>query len=33
MKIYCIGNSHVNIFRGLDSVCGNDSISIFKTHY
>lgn len=33
MKIYCIGNSHVNIFRGLDSVWGKDSISIFKTHY
>jgi hypothetical protein len=31
MKIFCIGNSHVNIFRGVDSVFGNDEIEMFTT--
>jgi hypothetical protein len=31
MKIFCIGNSHVNIFRGVDHVWGNDEIDMFTT--
>jgi len=33
MKIYCIGNSHVNIFRGIDTVFGDDNIDLFTTHH
>lgn len=33
MKIFCIGNSHVNIFRGVDSVFSNDEIDMFTTMY
>jgi hypothetical protein len=33
MKIFCIGNSHVNIFRGVDQVFSNDEIDMFTTHY
>jgi len=35
MKIFCIGNSHVNIFRGLDTVHGGmgDQIKLFSTHH
>ena len=31
MKIFCIGNSHVNIFRGVDQIWGDDKIEIFTT--
>jgi hypothetical protein len=31
MKIFCIGNSHVNIFKGIDKIFGNDAIDIFVT--
>ena len=33
MKIFCIGNSHVNIFRGIDEVFGDDKIEMFKTKH
>ena len=32
MKIHCIGNSHVNAFKGIDTIHGSDTIPIFKTH-
>lgn len=32
--IHCIGNSHVNIFKGGNVIMeGNDTIPLFKTHY
>lgn len=32
--IHCIGNSHVNIFKGGDVIMdGSDTIPLFKTHY
>ena len=31
MKIFCIGNSHVNIFRGMDTVFGDDTMGMFTT--
>lgn len=33
MKIFCIGNSHVNIFRGVDLVFSNDEIDLFTTNH
>jgi hypothetical protein len=33
MKFFCIGNSHVNIFRGIDQVWGNDTIDLFTTKH
>jgi hypothetical protein len=35
IKIHVIGNSHVNIFRSLntDTLFGDDTISLFKTHH
>jgi hypothetical protein len=33
MKIFCVGNSHVNIFKGIDEVFGNDELDLFTTIY
>lgn len=33
MKIFCIGNSHVNIFRGVDKVFSDDEIEMFTTKH
>jgi hypothetical protein len=30
--VHAIGNSHVNVFTGHDSIFGDDSIDLFKTH-
>lgn len=31
MIIHCIGNSHVNIFKGIDEIFGDDMLPLFKT--